>query len=295
MDPAQQEFNSLIQGKNPETTPPTPEEVLEFNLGDQSFKVPYSYEIPIKHNGQIIKAPIEKVLNAFRERSHLTDKYTQFKKEREEFDGQRKQFQDFDILRQKYGAIQDWSEKNPDQWNKLWELFQQRDQLLNNPQDPTIAELNSMRKELMELKSFRDEWSKNLEEQEIQTNVNEINKEIEDFSSTYGKKYGIDLTQKDDEGVSLKARIIQFGIDKGYPDFKSAALTFLSDRLLGSAIQNGKNEIANSIKNDRKAGIVARSDTPFGGETKIDPRKLSEGDRFNMALNELNKTIAARG
>lgn len=304
-DHIQQEFNSLIQGKNPETSPnaqpngQSVEDMLEFDLGEQKFKVPYSYELPIKHNGTIVKTPLEKLINTFRQNQHFEDKNIKFRQEREAFEKQRKELGDIDSLRQKYGAIQDWSEKNPEQWERLWQAYQDRDRLLNpgnNADNPLLSELEALKRELGPLKEFHKEYMTRAEQEQNEKVTAEVEKEIEDFNSKYGKKYGINLGEKDDEGLTLTARIVKHGIDKGYPDFTSSALTYLAPRLLTTVEHSGRVEAANSIKNDRKNGILSRSDTPIGGEKfKLDPTKMSESERDRAAHAELAQLISNKG
>jgi hypothetical protein len=129
------------QAETSETAPQTPTpatqakiEELEIMLQGKPFRLPVNAEIPVKHNGQILKTPLEKLLNSFRQSSHIEDKLKEYKTMREKFESERGDLDSFNASKQKYGAIQDWSEKNPEQWERLWESFQSRDKLLTgNP------------------------------------------------------------------------------------------------------------------------------------------------------------------
>lgn len=309
MSAVTEEFNQLANGEAAEgQEAPQQEEVPMFEIPyqDQVYKIPLNHEIPIKHNGQIVKAPFEKVLNAFRKRSFLDDETKAFKTQKEEFDQQRSQYENFEELNKKYGEIQKWSEENPDQWQSLWDLYQKRDTALLGTQteggnegaiSPQVQQLlENMQDQIRTLSQEREERLKMEQERAIDEDVKNVESEIANFKETYGKKYGINLEEADESGITLQSRILQFGIDKGYQDFETAATMYLRDTLLDTAQQVARNEAVKNIQQDRKSGILGRSDTPgSSAETNIDPTKLSDEKREQMALAELNKLMQSEG
>jgi hypothetical protein len=303
MGAVQAEFEGLSGTDQP--TAPVPEETPMFELpyGDQTYKFPLNHEIPIKHNGQVIKAPFEKVLNAFRERSHLQDHRNSFNAEKETFESERQKFGEFQDLHKKYGEIQDWSEKNPDQWEKLWNLYQSKETALlgdpsgeASPVNPQVQELlQSMQQQIRDLSADRDARLKSEEERAVNDDVKAVESEIANFRDTFGEKYGINLEEANEDGVTLQSQILKFGIDKGYQDFETAATMYLRDTLLDTAQHTARTETAKGIQQDTRAGIISRSDTPSTGETSIDPTKLTEDQLMSMAFDEMSKKLNTEG
>src|SRR5437899_2639482 len=116
-----------------QTAPPSTQakiEELEYLLGGKSFKLPSNAEFRLKHNGQYMQAPLEKMANAFRQSTHFEDKGKELRTLREQLEKDRGEVGKYNELRQKYEAIQSWSEANPKDWERLWMLFQNKERAL---------------------------------------------------------------------------------------------------------------------------------------------------------------------
>lgn len=289
------EYEGLSQGEQPqnEAQQVSDEPMYEIPYGDQVYKLPLSHELPIKHNGQVIKAPLEKVLNAFRERQHLSDKFSAFNKEREEFEAAKAALGDMNQLSE-LQKIQQWSQESPEEFERFWEMYQNRDNYLKQGDESGMitAELQSLRSTIKQQQDAIQQLMSGHEEQQTAAEIQEVEQEIDAFKSQYGEKYGIKLEETDEEGLSLQARIIKHGIDNNIDSFKLAAFDFLEDRLFTTAQQEGRREVADKIKQDRRAGIIGRSATPTTGETNLDPLKMNEDELMNSALSEFNKLVS---
>jgi len=279
----------------PQTPPPTVEE-LEIALGGKPFKLPLNAEIPVKHNGQILKTPLEKLLNSYRQSTHLEDRIKEYKTLKEEAEKLRGDVNVFEEQRKKYGAIQDWSEQNPQDWERLYELFQNKDRALLENQvqgqpniEPLLGEISRLKQELEGIRSWKSDLEKQQEEELIEKDTERVKSEIDDFKKNWPE---IDLEERNLEGVSLKGLIMQHGIKRGLGEFKLAALDFLGPRLLDLAQQRGRNEAVKGIQKETQQGIVARSSTPQGQSTsEVDPSKLSKSDRTSAAKAELQRLL----
>lgn len=302
----------LNQEESPESTEqapgaetPAPADFIEIPYNDQTLKLPLSLEMPVKHNGQIVNTPLDKLFNTYRQASNFEDKALELRQLREKIDTDRGDLEQYNQLKGKYEAIQNWSEQNPDQWNKLWDLFQSKDQYLLadqgqeaglTPDHPIIKEISTLKNELNDLREFKSSFEMQQEEAQTQSDIEEVKQEIEEFRKEY---QNINLDEKDLDGLSLQARIIKHGIDGNYPDFNSAALTYkfpdgtnLRAKLLENAQMRGRTEAVKAVKQDKADGVIARSSTPFEGQgSQADPRNLSEDDRRDMALNELSSLL----
>ena len=76
MEEAQQALQELLTSQEPEATADgqpgqevaaeTDIELVDIPVGDKTYRIPLNAEIPLKHNGQIVKAPFDKLMNAYR-------------------------------------------------------------------------------------------------------------------------------------------------------------------------------------------------------------------------------------
>lgn len=274
----------------PEVQPTTAEEMLELAVGTNKYKIPLSVDVPFKHNGQMTKVPFGQLLNNYRNSSKQSDRALELKKLQEQLEAQKAGYQNYDVMRQKYEAIQKWSEENPDQFEELMSLWKTR--VENRGSDPNAAEIMSLRKELGELKEFKSQFEKTQEEKEDEANVKAITGEIEAFKKEFPE---INLDERDEEGATLWAKIVNFGVEKKIPEFEAAALKFLKPKLLETLSKRARNETVKGIQKDTQQGIVARSRTPFGtanGQSaSLDPRKLSWEKLKDAAREEFQELI----
>jgi hypothetical protein len=293
-DALQQEFEGMVSGESaqePETqTPEEQIEMIELALGEQKHKIPLNAEFPVKHNGQIHNTPLEKLFTAWRERSHYDDKFKGLKEERTKFEQERGDFDQFQELRKKYGDIQAWSEANPEQWNALWEMFQNRDQHLSQTQGDsyTAKELAALREELSGLKQVTSKYEEMMQRSQEKEDVESVNQEIEAFKKEFPD---IDLGEKDLDGIPLQDNIINFGIKNNLPDFESAALKFLKSRLVQTAEMRGRKDTVEKVKRDHSAGVVGRSNTPFTGKD-VDPKRMNGEELKEAALAEFEQLLS---
>lgn len=298
-----QETPEEVQGETAvqeEETPQTQEEMLEFLLGENKFNVPLSYQIPIKHNGEVRDVPLGSVINSWRQNSQLQTKQAEYKQQLGDYESK------FNALGENYDKIlefQKWSESNPEQWERLWTALNEKEKYTLasgnessdnglSPDHPLLGHVSELTQKLQSMEDKLGHYEKLEQEAENQQIVAQVNEEIDAF----GKEFPhIDLTQIDDEGISLKGQILKFGADNGYPTFRSAAIDYkyqdgstLLEKLKESALSQGRNDAVKTIKQDKKNGILERSAVPsFGQDKKVDLSRLSEEDRIDAALAEL--------
>ncbi len=279
----------------PPTTQPTVEEI-ELMVNGKPFRLPVNTEVPYKHNGQIVKKPFSNILNSVRQDDHLESKKAEYLKMKAEIEKERGDFDTYKSQREKFGAIQDWSEKNPQEWQRLLDLYQKKDLVLGTPEagqeqvSPKVLEY--IGKLEAKIREHDEKWSsfdKQNEETKVREEVGVINREVEEFSKEFPE---IDLTEANLDGVTLKGLIMQHGVNNGIRTFKLAAMDFLGPRLMEIAQQRGRTEAVKSVKTDKSQGIVARSDKPFGQGSPVDPGKMSKGDRLNAAKAELESALS---
>jgi len=268
-----------------ETTPqPTAQEMFELYAEGKPHKFPLSSEFPITHNGKVLKVPYSTLANTYRQAAHFEGKFKDFNNQRAQFDAQKAEYEKAKGFYDKYGQFQEWSEKNPEAWQKIWDLYQNRDKVLANPEyNPMLDEINGLKQQLQDLSQFKSSWEKSQEEAQTQQDVEYVKTEIQTFAKDYPE---INLEATDEDGVKVWAKVVQFGLDHQLPDFESAALKYFKPELADIYASRGRTEATKGLQKAKQSGEVARSSTPFNlgqGERKIDFRKASYGELLDIA------------
>lgn len=309
MEAATAEYNSLInnpggdtastpvepQGAQPtegQPAQPTKQEIINYfetMMDGKPMKLPYNLELPLKHNGQMMNVPLEKLANTFRQAEHLQSKHKEFQTKQQEFESRVGDWDQVQAMKEKFGAIQDWSEKNPEQFEKLWQLYQSKDQILAGQDfNPLVPEIQTLKQEIESLKPEIQHYKSLREQEAAQKDISFVENQIKEFTKEYPN---LDLSEKDLDGIDLTSRIIQHGIANKHPDFLSAAFTFpgMRQRLMDSVRESVKLEQAKQIKSDNKNGIIARAPTQANVKA-VDPtnvKRMSPQDRDREALEAL--------
>lgn len=276
-----------------ETTPETPQTPQEmFELGENKF--PLNTEFKLTHGGELLKVPASNMFNKFRQAKFFEDRWSQAKPQLEEYTKIKPEYEKYKGFYDKYGQIQEWSEKNPQEWQKLWSLYQQKDQLLNQqaqtqPGTPANnayeAKIQALEQKLSQLENFKTEFEKGAEQVQIQEDTENILKEKDEWQKEWPE---IDLNKKDPEGVSDWTKVIQYGIANNIKNFKDAADLYYRSILRDTLLQRGRNEAVKGIKTDVKQGVVKRSSAPILGQATQAPRNIrdmSYGELADMAKN----------
>lgn len=273
-------------------------EEMEYLLGGKSYKLPSNTEFRLKHNGQYLQTPLDKMANAFRQSQHFEDKGKELRTAREQFEKDRGDLNTYQEMRKKYEAIQAWSEANPQDWEKLWGLFQNKERNLLSPNTANPAEntqlldkIAFLEKKLSGHEEFMSKFQQDHEENLISQEEKKVLGEIEEFKKGWPE---LDLQEKNLDGIPLVSLIINHGINEGIRDFKLAAFSYLGPRLQDLLVSRGRNEAVKSVKKDTQQGIVSRSSTPFPGKgsNEVDPRKMSQQDRVKAAKAEFESAMA---
>lgn len=301
MDAAHEELNQLLSQKPEEPVAETPQapvatqptiEQIEYYLGDKANKLPMNAEINL--DGK--RAPLSTILNHYRQRDKLTHDFSEFKKTKEQFALEQKEWGDLTPYRQ----LQKWSTEKPEEFNAIWELYQNRDKHLlgAKAQDPNsqalVNELMSLKQELTGLKEFKSQFDLRQQQEQDQKNIAELEAEVQEFKKEFPE---VNLDQESDmvldsgNKATLKQAIMLFGYKHGIPDFESAALKYLKPKLLEIASSRARKETVNAVKKDKEQGVMYRSSTPVMGQgSKVNP-KLSWNDATKAAKAELEALL----
>jgi hypothetical protein len=289
----------------PETAQTAEQKAVEmFEL--QGNKYPVTTEFQLTHGGKILKVPYSKMANTYRQWEHMQDKWTkEYKPKIDEFEKLRPEYDRYKGFYDKYGALQEWSEKNPDQWARLWEMYQNKDRHLLASQvqgtpdaqanplganlDPFIQKITELEQKLGKYdQHFQTLEQKEKEAQEAK-DVEFVKTEIHTFQKEFPE---INLDERDPDGVALWAKVVTWGLQNGYHEFKPAALMYLQDRVKDAWESRARSEALKGLKTDRQNGIVKRSATPLSGQGNTaamkDTRKMSYGEIAELSKQMLS-------
>jgi hypothetical protein len=295
-----------------QTQPQTTQEMFEL-MGN---KYPINTEFQVTHGGKIMKVPYNSLVQTYRQAANMTERYHELKKAQAEMGKYRQDFDRFKGFHDKYGQLQEWSEKNPQEWQRLWELYQNKDQHLmaaqmgQNPQgggqnnnqalpqqlQPLLQKISQLESKFGEVSKVREtwesqvrEWESQVREQEEMKSVDFVKNEVVSFSKQFPE---IPLAEQDPEGTPLWAKIVQWGNANGYKEFTPAAFMFLKDRIADAYSSRGRAEALKSQKQDFQQGIVRRSATPITSQGKAQPaniRKMSWSEVAEMAKDGIGQ------
>lgn len=278
----QTQLSDAASGQEP-TAADVQKAVEMFEL--MGHKFPTNAEFTIPHGGKLLKVPYSKLANVYRQAEHFQDKYKSFNDEKSKFDSERKEYERFKGFYDKYGTIQEWAEKNPDKWAVIEELYQQREKHLlsaqlkpqsgldaaqvgaaHQPQtnfDPLVQKIQALEEKLAQYDTVYNKFTESEKQKLEAQDVEHVKQEIQGFQEEYKE---IDLQERDPDGVALWAKIVQWGLENGYHEFKPAALVYLNERVKDAIASRARAEALKGLKTDRQAGVIKRSATPISGQ-----------------------------
>ena len=295
MDEIQQEFEELL--KQGEGEPAAPEaaqakaDEIAYYLGDKQNKLPVNAELEFTEGGKPIRQNLSTILNHYRQRSELDKKYGEFKKERESWESEAGDRETYSQMRQKYEAIQKWSEENPQDFEYIWGLLENKDKTLAERDGipPRVAEmLQQQNKELEELKGFKKSFDMEQEEKKDKAAFEETTAEMNEFKANYPE---INLDEVGEQGMPLFKEILKHGVSQGISNFRLAAFDLLGPKLQDALIARGRQEAVKAVRQDKQQGVVSRSQTPGTGQSDPDTSKLSWSDLSKAAKGELEQIL----
>lgn len=320
--PTDEEYQKQLDLSSKEETQVTPAtavgegpQSLELAIAGKAQQVPLETEVPVQHNGQLLKVPLSKILNHYRQRADLEGKWQEFKGLKTAFEQERGEYDEF-LKKQKelepYQQLQKWSQDlektNPSGFqylqntiNKIKNMGISGDsiQAEEGSSIPGIdiqtlnQTLTGLRSQLDGFNAWKNEIETKEQQRQEEKDWQDVQREVEEFRKEFPE---INLDETDPEGTKLWAKIVDWGTQKGYQDFIPAAYAFFGSRLKDTLLQRGRNEAVKGIQKDASKGIVARSSTPFpsedGQSAKVDPKKLSYDQLEEAALAALQNTPA---
>lgn len=272
------------------------QEFYEMPWEGKSLKIPLNYKLPLKENGKIEEVELSTLFNKYRNANQMQRKYEELHKTHNGILGEIGDLDQFKTQKQKYDAIQAWSEQNPQDWERLYEMFSNREKYLLNNQpgqegsEKLLQTIAQLRQEIDGIKQGPiSQYQKDLEDRQNQEVVRQVNEEMENFQKEFPE---FKLEEKDVDGIDRKSAIIKHGIDNGIPTFTAAAYSLYGKELVKAAEERGRKSLTESIKKDNANGIVTRQSIPNGQVPRATDNRSSKVDYKTAAAEELRELLS---
>jgi hypothetical protein len=191
-----------------------------------------------------------------------------FKSERQAFDSER---QEWEKKWSPYKEIDSFAQQNPDWWKHIDQSYQQK---LSSPVDlpePVKQYLEPILKDYSMMKEFvQDSQRKDLEKQRSDEDA-QLDQMIK---SIQGKYPDLDFSSRDESGLSLEQRILDFAGKNHIGNFDLAFKAHYYDQAIKQAESRGKESIMQEMQKRKKMGLLDEKPAPnpssmrFGSDAK---------------------------
>jgi len=232
-------------------------------------------------NGKQIKAPVDKLTKWASQGYDYAQRMEQFKAEREAFESQRQQFEP---RINQYKEVDEFASKNPDWWKHVEASYKERQQNLD-PSNPVVSELQALKSELSELKSFREQLTQEKmaerqkqEDAALESEVSQLRQQHKD----------LDWGSVDENGHTLEQRVLKHANETGINSFRAAFRDYNHDQLLKLTELRARESAMLERQKVVKSGLLGQSPTPKKGIQAADNVKgKTYNNLVSEALNEL--------
>ena len=190
-------------------------------------------------------------------------------------------------LEGKWKQFDDYARENP-QWmdhvNKLWA---ERDRINANldPNDPLTQKLGMYDSKIGTVESKVDQLLGHFQKQEQAKQDQAYMSQVEAVKKSYP---GIDFGASDEQGRTLEYRVLEHASKKGITGagFETAFRDYYHDNLIQMERAKAKEEAVKELQEQRKKGILGKTQAPTRTFEAHDVRRMSDEDIRQAALND---------
>lgn len=244
-----------------EAPKPDPEEAAKSQAAQE-------YELNV--NGQIVKAPIDKLKQWAQQGYDYPQKMAELNKRQAMIDSLEKQYSP-------YKMIDEYAKTNPEWWQTVQSQFEATRAPVQHPQgniDPVVQE------KLQALEQFKQQYEAEREakarEQQDSALTNEVQTIRKEFSN-------LDWSSLDQSGYSLEQRVLKHAMDNNIASFRAAFRDYNHENIVRLAQEKAKESLAKDTQKRTKLGLLGTSPTPTKGLSEAQGAK---GKSYNDLLNE---------
>ena len=236
------------------------------------------------HNGKPIKAPVEQVVKWAQMGYDYPQKMQAFNQQRQSFEAQQKEFESkFAPYRQ----IDEWAQKNPQQWQQIENLYRQNQIAPAQPGQPQIDPLVAQK--LNAIESFIGEMKSEKQKEYIKSQDEALNAEMKSIRETYKD---LDFDTPNEEGKSLDYQILEYAKNNGIRSYKTAFRDFYHDQLIARTETLSKQAVSKGIQKNTKMGVLG-SKNPTQPSKYSEPKSISQQSYDDLAEEALAELRAS--
>jgi hypothetical protein len=176
----------------------------------------------------------------------------------------------------------EWHQHVQDAWNKR-EAYQTG---AVDSDDPTMNYIKGLENKLSEFESFKKEMLEYQQQQRVSKEDAALAEEIKSIQSQYPD---LDFRASDPAtGKTLEYAVLEHANANGINKFSTAFKDFYSDKLVAMAREKAKAELANSVKENKKSGLLGKTEAPTIGLSEASVAGKSYEEIYEDILSELN-------
>jgi len=185
---------------------------------------------------------------------------------------------------QKYSEIDGYVKQNPQFWTHVMESWKNKSQVLSDPANPLAQTVGSLQSQVQELVQYKQQIEQQQQQVRVQQEDQAYLSHLAEMKKTYPK---VDFDTPDENGKSLEIKVLEYAIENGIKNFKTAFRDFHHDELVKIAAEDAKEKVAREKMKNTKAGIIGKTSTPTKGMS-AEVKGKSYADLAQEALRELN-------
>lgn len=228
--------------------------------------------------GKEIKANREKMIKWAQMGYDAPAKIGHLSKEIESWKAKEAEFKAYET---KYGEIDKYVREKPDFWNHVTKTWNEREQLLNDQNNPLATTVSQLQKQVQDLVSYKSQIEQRQQEVAMAREDQAYVQELEGIRTKYPQ---IDFATQDENGKSLEYKVLEYANQNGIRKFSTAFKDFYHDELVKLGQEQAKENIVKEKQKNSKLGILGVTPTPT--------KKISE-DVKGKSYNDLVKETLA--
>ena len=231
-------------------------------------------EFEIKHQGKVLKAPIDKILKWAEMGYDAPNKIGELNKELQSWQQKEAALKGLD---QKYSAVDNYVRENPEWWNHVQAQFEQKQAIANG--DPAYQAIDSLKKEINDLKTYKEEAEQRRQEYLAKEEDKAYMGEIKSLQEAYPQ---VDFNTPDQSGKNLEYKVLEHAQANGIKNIKTAFRDFYHDEIIKLKQEEAKEKFIYDKQSRSKLGILGISPTPT--------KRMSD-DVKGKSYNDLEREI----
>lgn len=287
-DLSDEQIDSLVERAE---SPPSQGKEIPMTAAEAGQPPTPAEEFEITHGGKQIKATRDQLIKWAQQGYDYPQKAQKLNQERMRMDQAAQQQKEWEKQWSPYKQIDEWAAKNPEQWQRLQQNWQQAQQgqpaqVTNQPgaNDPYAPVIQNLRSELSELKTVAQSWQEHQTAQVAKQEDEKLDQEIQSIREKYKD---LDWATPDENGKSLEFKVLEHAQTNGIKNFNTAFKDFYHDELIARAQAQAQQNVSKDIQAKSKMGILGKTPTPVKGIPAVkDVKKQSYEDIMSEIREE---------